>query len=355
MTVRRSVVGGAALALGFAAALGAGSCNDGSGVLVAKVIEDRSELIGGPVAMADIGDFLLQNDRIRIGILRSVDSPAPGIYGGSVVDMDLRRPRLGFEGGVGRDRFAETFPVGNLMVPEPDSVDISILHDGSDGDRAAIRVEGDGEFLFEALGILRSKKALVDVLFPGVRTEMRFVTDYTLQPGDRHVHVRTLLLLGDDQPEACPPLSACPNDCPNGRVELGNGCLDCACSEVLALDNYTGSANVFGGILGDTPDDVRAGVSPTMRAARGEARPRSSQARRTGAGSGFGGPSSMQTLARKKPERPKRSRKASQSFRGRPVTTAIPSGQRRASSSSRPLEGMSVSSVQRPGVDVVPW
>lgn len=264
MTVRRSVVGGAALALGFAAALGAGSCNDGSGVLVAKVIEDRSELIGGPVAMADIGDFLLQNDRIRIGILRSVDSPAPGIYGGSVVDMDLRRPRLGFEGGVGRDRFAETFPVGNLMVPEPDSVDISILHDGSDGDRAAIRVEGDGEFLFEALGILRSKKALVDVLFPGVRTEMRFVTDYTLQPGDRHVHVRTLLLLGDDQPEACPPLSACPNDCPNGRVELGNGCLDCACSEVLALDNYTGSANVFGGILGDTPDDeasvIKAGI-----------------------------------------------------------------------------------------------
>jgi len=263
--VTRSVVGGLALALCVMSVIAlAGSCNDGSGVLVAKVIEDRSELIGGPVAMADLGDYLLQNDQIRVGILRSVDSPAPGVYGGSVVDMDRRRPRQGFEGGVGRDRFAETFPVGNLMVPEPDSVDISILNDGSDGQRATIRVEGDGEFLYEALGILRSKKALVDVLFPGVRTEMRFVTDYTLEPGNRHLFVRTLLLLGDDQPEACPPLSACPNDCPNGRVELGDGCLGCECSEVLALDNYEASANVFGGILGDTPDDeaslIKAGI-----------------------------------------------------------------------------------------------
>jgi hypothetical protein len=265
MTIARTAVGALALMLGFAGTAGlSSSCNDGTGVLVAKVIEDRSELIGGPVAMADVGDYLLQNDQIRIGILRSVDSPAPGIYGGSVVDMDRRRPRLGMEGGVGRDRFAETFPVGNLMVPEPDSVDISVLYDGSDGQRAGIRVEGQGEFLFEALGILRSKKALVDVLFPGVRTELRFVTDYVLEPGDRHLFVRTKLLLGDDQPEACPPLSACPNDCPDGRTQLSNGCLACECSDVLALDNYAESASVFGGILGDTPDDeasvVKAGI-----------------------------------------------------------------------------------------------
>jgi hypothetical protein len=252
----------AALMLTALPAIAAGSCNDGSGVLEAKIIEDRSELIGGPVAMTDVGDYLLQNDQIRVGILRAIDSPAPGVYGGSLVDMDRRRPKLGFEGGVGRDRFAETFPVGNLMVPEPESVDISVLHDGSDGEKAAIRVEGEGEFLFEALGILRSKKALVDVLFPGVRTEMRFRTDYFLEPGDRHIRVRTLLTLGDDQPEVCPPLSACPNSCSNGRVELSDGCLGCDCSEVLALDYYDAPASVFGGMLGDSPDEAASVIKP---------------------------------------------------------------------------------------------
>lgn len=43
------------------------------------------------------------------------------------------------------------FPV-NLLVPspEPGDVDVRVMKDGSDGQEAIIRVEGDGEFLFEA-------------------------------------------------------------------------------------------------------------------------------------------------------------------------------------------------------------
>ena len=51
-----------ALALGCAIAPGLPSCNDGYGVLLAKQIQNRGELVGGPVAMADVGDFLLENE-----------------------------------------------------------------------------------------------------------------------------------------------------------------------------------------------------------------------------------------------------------------------------------------------------
>src|SRR5215468_7896353 len=122
------------------------SCNSGYGLLLAKKVEDRSELVGGPVAMADVGDFLLQNDQIKINILGCKDSPGPGVFGGSIVDVDVRRDRLGFEGAQGHDRFAELFPVANLLVPNPDPMlsQVSVLEDGSDGKEAAIRVEGEG-------------------------------------------------------------------------------------------------------------------------------------------------------------------------------------------------------------------
>ena len=58
------------------------SCNSGDDLLRAKVIENRAELVGGPVAMADIGDFLLENDQVRVAILRAIDSPGPGVFGG---------------------------------------------------------------------------------------------------------------------------------------------------------------------------------------------------------------------------------------------------------------------------------
>src|SRR5690606_35768914 len=101
----------------------------------------------------------LENDQIRVALLRAIDSPGPGVFGGSVVDIDRRRPLIGFQGGQGRDRFAESFPFSNMMAPEPESVDIRVLEDGSDGEEAVVRVSGDGEFFFEALGVLRSKQA----------------------------------------------------------------------------------------------------------------------------------------------------------------------------------------------------
>lgn len=240
----------------FVAALSS-SCGDDPKSLRAKLIEDRAELVGGPVAVADVGDYLLENDQIRVAILRAVDSPGPGVFGGSVVDIDRRRPRIEFQNGHGRDRFAETFPVANLMVPEPSEMDVSVLKDGSDGKEAAIRVQGKGEFLFEALGVLRTQQSVLEGIFPNIKTAVRFTTDYILRPGAKHILIRTRLELGDEVPEGCPALD-CPNDCPDGRAEGEDGCLVCDCSDVLPLTQYSEPKSVFGVILGDPPADAGA-------------------------------------------------------------------------------------------------
>ncbi|WP_437319893.1 PHP domain-containing protein [Sorangium sp. So ce385] len=231
------------------------SCG-GDRLLRAKRIEHRAELVGGPVAMADVGDFLLENDQIRVAILGGRDSPGPGIFGGAIVDVDRRRGRIGEEGGQGRDRFAEMFSLANLIVPDPTATDVSVLADGSDGAEAGIRVEGDGEFLFEAIGLLRAQEDLLGLFFPNVRSRIRFRTDYLLHPGDRFVTVRTVLLLDDKPPPGCEAPRSC-EPCPDGYQQDPGGCLTCACSDVLPLDNATAPVSVLGGVLGDPADQAQ--------------------------------------------------------------------------------------------------
>ena len=253
------------LALFLAVAPGLPSCNDGADLLRAKVIEQRAELIGGPVAMADVGDFLLENDQIRVAILSARDSPGPGVFGGSIVDIDVRRTRLGEQDAQGRDRFAELFPVANLLVPSPTATQVTVLSDGKDGKEAAIRVDGKADFLFEALGILRNQKDLLRVLFPDVKTEFLFRTDYILRPGDRHITIKTTLFLDEEPPEKCPPAPECDlAACPGGFKSDDKGCFTCECDEPLALDQYHEPASVFGGIFGDNQNDLNP--KPTYRA-----------------------------------------------------------------------------------------
>ena len=246
------------------------ACNTGKDLLRAKQIEQRNEVVGGPVSVADVGDFLLENDQIRVAILGVKDSPGPGVFGGSVVDIDRRRPREEFSNAEGRDRFSEMFPVANLLVPspEPGEVDVRVLKDGSDGQEAIIRVEGDGEFLFEALSLLRDSADLLNLFFPFSKTRIRFQTDYILRPGDRHIVMRTTLLLKDKPPPGCPSIADCelgPEDCEFGLQADENTCAICACSDALPLELTTEPVSVFGTILGDptgqdTPPVNRTGV-----------------------------------------------------------------------------------------------
>ena len=88
-----------------------------AGFVRALQIENRSQAIGGPSALADLGDFVLENDQIRVAILQGKNSLGPGVFGGSLVDADLRRPESEFRGGNGLDQNAVKSFAPGLKVP----------------------------------------------------------------------------------------------------------------------------------------------------------------------------------------------------------------------------------------------
>ena len=80
-------------------------------------------------ALGEVGDFLLQNDHIRVVIQDKGFSRGFGIYVGSLIDVDLVRPtKPGTSaGGRGKDQFGELFPVAFLQALVPDSVRSSTM------------------------------------------------------------------------------------------------------------------------------------------------------------------------------------------------------------------------------------
>ena len=126
--------------------------------------DDRSQLVGGPSAIGEVGDFVLENDRIRAVVLQGGNSVGPGMFGGTIVDVDLQRPERRHSAGRGHDQFAELFPMVNLVIPGYQDagtagigeLDVSIWSNGADGrcplteeeapeGCAAIRVAGTGD------------------------------------------------------------------------------------------------------------------------------------------------------------------------------------------------------------------
>lgn len=168
-------------------------------------VEDRSQLVGGPSAIGEIEDYILENERLRAVILQGGNSVGPGMFGGTIVDVDLRRPDTANSAGRGEDQFAELFPMVNLVIPGYQDeqgygigdLDVRIWSDGDD-DRcplpeeeapdgcAAIRVAGRGDNLIEALDTIGDLGVLMD---------LSFITYYILRPGDRYIMIRTYFWL----------------------------------------------------------------------------------------------------------------------------------------------------------------
>ncbi len=230
------------------AALLAAACHDGDLGARAFRITDRGQLIGGTSAVAELGDFILENDRVRVAITQRGNSVGPGVFGGSIIDADIRRPLARFRGGHGMDQISEIFPLGNLSIPaaclsgEKGKIDefcpglpfgvepkVSIACDGRrecslspldelnedyavDGRppsarAAVVRVVGQGGNYLEALGL---------VSIANVKSNFRFRNDYILEPGSAVVRIRTLLW------ETQGPAERNPGDLkyPDGRVDV---------------------------------------------------------------------------------------------------------------------------------------
>ena len=193
-------------------------------------ITHRQQLIGGPRALGEVGDWLLENDQVRVIVQDQGFSRGFGVFGGSLIDADLVRPETtpgDSSGGTGMDNFGEMFPAFFLEALEPNEVNnplyrncssdadcagenrcdtdaraclvdgevppeklpaIEIESDGSDG-AAVLVVRGYGND-FLALTQFINETLLND---PRENPTLIFTTRYTLRPGQRYVEVSTTI------------------------------------------------------------------------------------------------------------------------------------------------------------------
>lgn len=153
-------------------------------------LTDLDEAVGGPKALAQPGDFLLENDRIRLAILGHRASLGPHTSGGSLADADLQRFDDRYTHGRGNDRLAEVFSTVNMNVGRvhDERGTVAVVADGSDGGAAIVCTEGPYEPFI----------TLLDGLWPLVNgPDFRMRTDYILEPGSPAVLVRTVATVVD--------------------------------------------------------------------------------------------------------------------------------------------------------------
>ncbi len=132
----------------------------------ARVITDPEDLIGGPLAAGQLGDFFIGNARVRF-IIQGIESPrAYTPYGGSLIDADIVRPT----GEPGQDHLGELAAIaGYIRFVEAESIEV--IHDGSGGRPAVVRVTGpDGGM------------PLVDSMLPLEPSNLQIQLDYILEP-----------------------------------------------------------------------------------------------------------------------------------------------------------------------------
>lgn len=160
------------------------------GFALARRIEDPDDLIGGPMAMGRVGDFLLANDQIRV-VIRDVGRQFSFLltYGGNIIDADwVRAP-----GEPGQDNFLAMTPLINISSTA-NVQEIVVINDGSDGQPAVIRTFGVDD-LFDAIDPTNAIREFgfgaLPVAAQDVDLPIEITTEYTLEPGERAVRIDT--------------------------------------------------------------------------------------------------------------------------------------------------------------------
>ena len=189
-----------ASAIASALFVGSSSCGQAQGRARAERVAMHAQLIGGPRGLGEVGDWLIQNDRVRFVIQDKGFSRGFGVYGGSLIDADLQRPEQGTgssTGGLGKDNFGELFPIFFFKTLEPRDVfdpntgdeleAVAVENDGSDGNAAVVVVRGTGAD-FIALTEQVNEIILDD---PRDNPALEFETRYILEPDAQYVEIET--------------------------------------------------------------------------------------------------------------------------------------------------------------------
>jgi hypothetical protein len=168
----------ATLAVALAAVSIAG-CKDATRRATATRLSTIEQRIGGPKALGDVGDYLLENDKIRLIIHGPGDNRSTTVYGGSLIDADLQRPNG--TRSRGNDQLGEFLPA--FVFEAMDPADFRITATGEDGGPAIVTLEGVGGDVLQTVALLNTA-----LIFP---PGLSFRTDYILEPGNSYVEIKT--------------------------------------------------------------------------------------------------------------------------------------------------------------------
>jgi hypothetical protein len=169
--------------------------NPGIGTLPiasARQITAPSELIGGPMAMGRVGDWIIENDRVRF-VIRDVgrDFSFMLTYGGHIMDADFQRAS-----GPGRDQFLSMSPLINISSTDNPTA-ITVANSGAGGGPAVLQTSGpddlfdpiDPEVAIQGFSTTLSVPPFaIDNNLP-----LTVMNEYTLTPGDDFVEIETIV------------------------------------------------------------------------------------------------------------------------------------------------------------------
>ncbi|MFT4518717.1 MAG: hypothetical protein ACI9JM_001102 [Halioglobus sp.] len=143
------------------------------------------DLLSGPLARGVAGDFVLENEHLRIIVQKAGRQwLSIGTYGGNIIDVS-RKDEMG---GMLPDHMEE-FVFGLNIENTPNYTDVRVEHDGSDGLPAVICATGPDDLL----ELANASSAIRDFgVEPPASSDDRDLpveieTCYSLAPGDRYV------------------------------------------------------------------------------------------------------------------------------------------------------------------------
>jgi hypothetical protein len=226
--------------------------------IVAKRVESRSELPGGPDQFGDEGDYLLANARIRAVVTDAGHSVSPSLWGGGLVDLDLIRPYSEYRAGKGLEQFFLVLPMINLNVPNPTETGSIIPLVLPDETAGAIRVTGRGDRIMAILNLMEHPAAAL----LGLKTRFAIQTDYAMEQGQQVVRITTTFRdLGaekcdDDEDNDDDALADCGDPDCSLDPACPDWCLDRKCGGGTVCDPFYGDCLQPCGPGGNCPDGL---------------------------------------------------------------------------------------------------
>ena len=230
----------------------------------AMLIESLDQAIGGPKASAREGDFLLENDEIRVVVEQGSPSRLPLGKGGTIVDIDLNRYQEEYRSGQGLDQVGQFVPVANLYqagAEFPANVKITRTANG-----AEVTSKASGSPI---LPLVVGLTALLRQTFADAPTNLNMYTEYEVRPGERLLRVTTTIGYGID---FCPVNEGdgCPAECDDGLYDHDCDCpaaaARCSAEAIRTLQADPLPDRDFGGILsvilGDIPQEGGRCLTP---------------------------------------------------------------------------------------------